>query len=453
MYWFEKNCVRVFAPGEARCWIKGELTPYWRGHWMRGMPNPCHSPALRYEQMREKHGHPKSSMRAVTRMQWATHEWLKTFPEDYSHELSMVSGDFFWGTLSLLTRIPEGREIFLQNPAWAILAVYGWKTPWVPKQPSNVWETCRVVFRHRKREVLGKFGLPEAERCVKLLGKVRTRRLTWLQLVGFVNLWKAQSPYLAILQHMEHIDPPLIHLLAVLENGRARQSPRRLSTEFLMRLRTSYSQTKALDLLTDVTLMEDQLVADPGLEALPRKIAHEIERRKVFRSLIDLEDWHDFLVHWISKNVTKQKLATRLPNSPIPGNRVDMKSGWVEVRGFHVAQEIWDHSLQQQNCMGMMIDEVLHGKYVLYEVMSDFAPLHSLQIVHVQGGWRIGQLCGPENRKANREVYAAVEDWLGLKEQRLQRERKVKLVKDVFGGKVIREASQESFPFDIQPDF
>ncbi len=214
MVWMEKNCIRIFAPGEARCWIKWEQQPRWRGHWVKEMPNPCCSPASRYDALRKKHQYPRSSMRVRTRKQWAAHEWLKTFPEDYSHELSMVSDDFFWGTLSLLTRIPEGREIFLQNPAWAILTVYAWRVHWAANAPSNVWESTRVVFRNRKRKILKTFGMPESESFVKILGKIKTPHLKWRDLNEFLTLWISQSPYLRILQHAERItdtDPSAGH--------------------------------------------------------------------------------------------------------------------------------------------------------------------------------------------------------------------------------------------------
>ncbi len=250
---------------------------------------------------------------------------------------------------------------------------------------------------------------------------------------------------------MRSVSPTLIRLLAMLQNEEAGKSPSRLSTELLLGLKSRYAQRLALDLLRDVMSMEGRLRREPGLEMLPRRFAREIERGKRFSSMAALEDWHDELSQQVQERITRQQLAAVIPDPPIPGARIETNSGWVEIQGFRTGGDLIKHAREQKHCMAWMLDGAVGGHFFLYEVESSFAPLHSLQICEADSGWRIRQLYGPKNHSPNGEVLAAVEDWLGRKEERLQREKKLQLVHDIFGGEVIDAYYEE--PYIEMPEF
>lgn len=439
MYWFEKKSIRVFAPGEARCWIKGEKRPMWRGHIPNEMPNPYRVSTKGWEKMSEEDVYSKVRP-ARHRRHWATWQWLQSFPESYEAELSNVTDSMFWGALSIFSKVPESRELFHDNPAWTLMSYYGFH--WFSRLLElGSFRDTRQSLRRPKRELLDRLGLPCEELGVRLLAKIPTQNLTFNELSNFMSLWHFKSPWVKYMQHMELLEPFRLKLMWECWRLEDDGIVKRLSPAFVMtcpEIVDGDYPMEVLSLFFDTLRMEDNLKRSLSKGLLPSSVSRGLERERCFQTVESLLSWHEVLITHTLTACHKIDLYRNIPPAPLPPHRLGTEAHPIRIRPFEKGKDIFEHALLQRNCMASMIRDAAEGAFHLYAVECDFAPLHSLMLKQVGGGLRLLQLLGPRNRKAHPDVHRAISGWVETARQHGGFDDTLRLRQDEFGGNILQ---------------
>ncbi len=406
------------------------------------VPNPYLCSEGKWLDLRFRYGSPPKDMRLSTRKRWAVYEWMDGFPQDYSQELSLVSDELFWGALSVLSRIPEGRELFRDNPAWTLLSYYGWRYS-LKRRPAQSFQATRQALRHRKRELLGQLGFPAEERGVKLLRKLSTKNCGQLALNNFCEVWKSESPILNLLQHRQFLEPELLNLVALLVATEKQDGVMRLNPEVVMRLSNGSECDRVRTSLKEARQKEQYLQSHSRLSRLPLSVKKELECPKPFRTIEALMDWCgelDLLCHYIKD---RKRMERPLLSAPLPADQLNVQGGSVQIHPFRTRWELYEHSRRQQNCLseGLNSSRERLGRY--FEVTSDFAPMHSLEIEPFLDGWRIKMLLGPNNSSPHPGISRAVDRWVSTHGASQKAVQMRQIVSSVFGGNEIQTYKEE----------
>ena len=159
---------------------------------------------------------------------------------------------------------------------------------------------------------------------------------------------------------------------------------------------------------------------------VPRGIRVGLEHPPIFRTLEQLLQWYEELSQQATRiyleegrvvapgtppkmEVNRDAPLATGPEVPEP---IQTRYGTLVIKALTTPKEVAGHAARQQNCMAGMIPQAQHGDIYLYEVRSDFAPVHSLALVPSDRGLQLLQLYGPKNATPHLGLSAAVREWV-----------------------------------------
>lgn len=304
-------------------------------------------------------------------------------PKPVARRIEPFRGDHL-PLLRLLRALGERGDLFDTNPALGYCLALTLRQSPAAGQPERDQRLDRLT-RLKQAEIMAALGLPDSQRAVKAMGKIRPASMSQDLASGLKRLLGDE----AALQVMGHLPALNLGALTLLLDPQLRA----LATPVLFEAIVAEPQEAYFPFtarrLADIQQMADALGVD-------------ISRRR-FRERRRLDALFQDLARDYTRLEDGRLQACRFPPPPVPGTD--------QIVPLRAPEALVEEGRRQHNCVAGYAERVAGGDTYIYRVL---APQRAtLSLVRWPGGcWQIGELLRAGNHPVSAITRRAVQTWL-----------------------------------------